>query len=494
VRLADHQIETECAPSHGAHSAAPIVTSATVCALWMAALLGLGPLTAHAQTAPPAANASAQRPVGQLVTAEEVERDWSRYQPAQQFAVIEQLYQTGQADLAERLLARTEVSSPTDVKLHRFYTGLIAKAQGNHAQAAAIFRDLLAADPHFARVRLELARTLFAAKEDDGAKHHFELVLGGSAADPNLANVVKGYLQAITTRRTWEFTSYVSFAPSTNLNQGSANKTIDLNGLQFQLSDANQKKSGIGVNAGFQGGYRLPVTASLDLVATAGAHAKRTNESDVNDTIATGSFGPRFRFDAGQLGLYGTIEKRWLADADLSLAYGGLLAGSLRFGVQDQIHGDVACQIRTNDHDWRRHDLSYQDGHACSASMRFEHAFNTSSYVRFLGGGGQERTQRIHLDNDSWFAGAGVHNELPWGVSVYLQGLYTERAYDGVFPGSTAARRDQRIDLSLNVTKRDLEIFGLAPMVQYTYTTNTSNVGFYQYDAHGVGLTMTKRF
>jgi Surface lipoprotein assembly modifier len=50
------------------------------------------------------------------------------------------------------------------------------------------------------------------------------------------------------------------------------------------------------------------------------------------------------------------------------------------------------------------------------------------------------------------------------------------------------------VELSLNVTKRDLELFGLAPMVQYTYTINDSNVGFYQYDAHGVSLTLTKQF
>jgi outer membrane protein len=383
---------------------------------------------------------------------------------------------------------------PQDIKLKRFYLGMIAKARGQVPEAARIFRELLAEDPQFARVRLELAHALYANKEDEAARHHFELVLGGSAADPDLSRVVKGYLQAITSRRTWEFSSYFSFAPSTNFNQGSANKTVALNGLDFTLAEANQKKSGIGINAGFQGGYQLPIAEHWDVLITGGLHGKRYSAEAFNDTLANASIGPRFRFDTGQIGLYGTIEKRWLADAELSLAYGGIVTGSLRLGVQDQIHGDVGCQIRTNDKDWQHNDLSYQDGHACFGSLRYEHAFDTATFMRVLNAYGQERTQVAHLDNDYWSAGLGVHRELPWGLSVYAQGLYTERDYEGVFPGITEARHDQRVDLSLNVTKRDLEIFGLAPMVQYTYTLNTSNVGFYDYDAHGVSVTLTKRF
>jgi Surface lipoprotein assembly modifier len=117
-----------------------------------------------------------------------------------------------------------------------------------------------------------------------------------------------------------------------------------------------------------------------------------------------------------------------------------------------------------------------------------------TSYVRLLAGVSRERAATEHLSSQSWNAGAGVHRELPWGISLYVQGLYSQRDHDGIFPGTFDARRDKRLDLSANLTKRDIEIFGLAPMVQYTYTKNDSNVGFYQYDAHGVSLTLTKRF
>jgi hypothetical protein len=34
----------------------------------------------------------------------------------------------------------------------------------------------------------------------------------------------------------------------------------------------------------------------------------------------------------------------------------------------------------------------------------------------------------------------------------------------------------------------------MAPMLQYACTWNDSNVGFHRFDAHGVNLTLTKRF
>ena len=55
-------------------------------------------------------------------------------------------------------------------------------------------------------------------------------------------------------------------------------------------------------------------------------------------------------------------------------------------------------------------------------------------------------------------------------------------------------RLDDRYDLSMFLVKRNFEIMGLAPMLQYTYTINASNVEFASFDAHSVNLTMTKKF
>ena len=134
---------------------------------------------------------------------------------------------------------------------------MVRKAQGRHAEAADTFREILTDHPQFDRVRLRVrAHALRRCSEDESARHHFELVLGGSGTQPGLANTVKSYINAIDSRRRWDFSTYFSIAPSTNLNQGSDNRVVYLNGLPFIIDNA--KEFGVGIVTGMQGGYRQP--------------------------------------------------------------------------------------------------------------------------------------------------------------------------------------------------------------------------------------------
>jgi hypothetical protein len=249
-----------------------------------------------------------------------------------------------------------------------------------------------------------------------------------------------------------------------------------------------------GWGAGFQAGYRHPLTDAIDLVVSGGAQAKRYKEGDFNDTLVNASIGLKWRFTCGFLGLYGVVDHRWMADGDYSTSYGGILSGGFSLTAADLLFADAGCSERRFDQEWKATDLTYQDGHACFAGGRYDHYFDSRTYVRKLGNLGDEKTGRAHLDNHTKGIGLGVYREIPWGISIYLQGLFTDGRFDGVYPSFTEARHDHRYDLGLNLTKRDLVIFGLAPLLQYTCAHNDSNIPLHAYDAHGLALTQTRRF
>lgn len=438
--------------------------------------------------------ASTERPVTHESSLQQVEASWPRLDGRQRASILDQLITASRYEEANHLIAKTSPAGDDERQFLRFYQGLILKAQGRHSEAIATFREILAARPNFSRVRLELAQSLYLTEEDEGARHHFELMLGGSASNSTLANTVSSYIAAIDSRRRWDFSTYITLAPSSNLNQGSESNVVYVNGLPFILDDANRKKSGIGLSGGFQGSYRQPVTDRLDVILSGGAQGKRYNDDDFNEALVNVSVGPRYRFDWGLVGLYATADQSWYADEEYATSWGGLLSSSIRLSAQDIVYADLACSRRDFADDWFGVDLNYQDGHTCSATGRWDHHFDTSTYGRVLTGGGRERTGRDHLDNESMFAGVGLHRELPWGISIYGQALYTLRNYDGLSPTATEARADDRFDASLFLTKRDWEMFGFAPMLQYNYTLNESNIAFHDYDAHGVNLTLTKRY
>ena len=456
----------------------------TIFLLLAVVVTGLLPVSAHAKT---------EKAVLRL-TFDALVQNWSKLPEEAQLDAIEQFIKRGRSELAFQFLKQTEFHGHGSKLRAKYLHGEILKANGRYEEAAEIFRGLLASHPQFQRVRMELAHTLYLMEEDQAARHHFELVLGGSGSDPIAVKTIQGYLHAIDDRRRWNFSSYITLAPSTNFNQGSSVRTVLINGLPFLLDEGSVKKSGIGLVGGFQGSYRHPITDRIDIVASAGGYSRRYREAAFNDMLANVTLGPRYRFDDATLGLYAIANKRWYADEDYSLGFGWLLSGSMRFGPQDIAFADLQCAKQRYDSDWNDSDLSYQDGYKCSLDGNFNHYINSTTFVRVLAGLGREKTGADHLDSKRWQAGAGVFHDFPMGFSLYLQGLYTKRHYDGLFPFLTEGRKDKRFDISAQLTKRDWIFFGFAPMLQYTYTRNFSNVEFYNFDAHGANLTLTKKF
>ena len=453
-----------------------------------------GKLAYAAETSQPPAGQPATGSAVTQISPQEVDRLWPTLTPFQQLSLVDQLIKFGEVDHAERLLARTQYTKAEDQTAKRFYSALIMRIRGRPDEAISELRAILAEQPHLTRVRLELAAALYQTENDEASRHHLELVLGDSGTNPNLANTVRSYISAIDGRKRWDGSAYFSLAPSTNFNQGGTNSIVYLNGQPFVISQENLKRSGLGIVAGGQGSYRQPLTGNLDFIVSGGANTKTFADSEFNDILVHTSIGPRYRFERGYLGLYGLGEQRFYGNEFYNTSYGGLISGSYRLTEQDIVFGDVSCLQRDFEQDWKGSDLRFRDGTDCSASGRLEHAIDSATTLRILGSGGRERTGRSYLDHNDWSAGLGAYREMPWGITVYAQGTYSNLDFNGLYPGAGVERFDERIDAALNLTKRDWLVWGLAPVLQYTYTRNFSNVSFFDFDAHGLNATLTKRF
>ena len=77
-----------------------------------------------------------------------------------------------------------------------FLRAQLAFAEGDYRDAIAIFRGMLTRNPSLTRVRLELARALFAAGDFDAARYCFEIALG-QTLDEGVKENVCAFLRAI---------------------------------------------------------------------------------------------------------------------------------------------------------------------------------------------------------------------------------------------------------------------------------------------------------
>ncbi len=420
------------------------------------------------------------------ISSEDIETEWPKLNAVQRVVAINGLIHAGQFELAERLLNGTTFRGGSAVDA-QFLKGRLLAAQGQHAEAVDVYRAILAAQPKHETARLELAHALFALKQDSAARHHFNLSLG-SISDPQLKSRVHRFIDAMDRRKRWNFSSYMSVVPSTNINQGADVKVVTLNGLPFELDETSRKKSGIGVKAGVAGGYRIALSDKLDLVVGGGADIKRYKDKRYNDHSLTAEIGPRYQFGFGNVALYGTSTRRWYGGSAYAWYHGGRLQTAMRLGDQRIVRGAGSCARK-------RHEThAYQDGWNCAVQAEYDYFTSSSVFVRLLGGYEIEDVDTEHLSYKSYHVGVGAYRELPWGTTLYGQISYKKYDFDGLYPGAAQGREDRRIDTTINLTKRDWSLYGYAPVLTYTYTVNHSNVGFHEYSAHGINFTVTKNF
>jgi outer membrane protein len=184
-----------------------------------------------------------------------------------------QLAKSGQHELAASLLQRYPLTGPFAKNRAIFIEGLILHGRGNLTGAAQKYRDALASDPGLTLVRAELAQTLFELQEDDSAKHHLELLMA-EAPSENEAKGIRSFIDNIDARRPFTFNTYVSAAPSTNVNNGSSLKTVyESNGAQIDIDPDSRKKSGIGFSTGASAGYSKRLGNNFSAVLGGSANA-----------------------------------------------------------------------------------------------------------------------------------------------------------------------------------------------------------------------------
>lgn len=90
--------------------------------------------------------------------------------------------------------------------------------------------------------------------------------------------------------------------------------------------------------------------------------------------------------------------------------------------------------------------------------------------------------------------GLAAYHEFGYGLTLYTEGRLRRSIYDGDYPFMDEPRDDVRLDIRATLTKRDFEIWGLAPQLEYTYSKARSNTPFDSFEAHGASLTLTKQF
>lgn len=368
-----------------------------------------------------------------------------------------------------------------------FLEGMAHYSARNYHEAEASFRRILDRDPSLLRVRLELARTLFMAKQDEQADYQFRLA---SAAHPPamVARNIVRFREAIRARRSWRFNFSVGLAPDSNINSATARETVDIYGLPFHLDPTARARSGTGAFVGGDASMRFNRFGKVPVYVEAFGQWLRYRDHRFDDAYVGGSVGPELGLAGGRLRMTATGLERWFGRHPLVTSAGGQLSFEKLLG--DKLTFGAAVLARHNNYAGRD-DL---DGWDVEARASVDRPLGPTT----LGFANAAIERDVAHDSGQAFwrgrVGFGFLKEIGWGLRPRLSFSVARQMNDGPLAPFGKTRRDWLLEGNFSIYKRDWNFRGFAPSLSLTVTRNRSTLSLYEQKRVRGELRLTKAF
>lgn len=420
----------------------------------------------------------------------------------------------------------------------RLASDLIGAGEGDAARA--ILAALLERDPDDAVALLLLARAERAARRDrpafrlarraygaaveDGLRYAAAfgaaeaLVMGGRvtrgqlwlrrAAQVAPDDAARAHVerQFRVLRRINPLSVNLSFSvvPSSNVNNGAQDGTVDLFGLPFQLSGTAQALSGVEAAAGVSLRYRLSETEARATEAGLMLFHRAVRLSDAARAIAPGARGSDFTFQAAEVSVRHRLRAddaaggAWTGQAVLGRNWfgGSTLTDYLRLSAGRSLPLNQATALSLEvTGEWRdRRDQAARSSDSVEAVARLDHRRASGDRAGLHFGLRDTGSASTAIDHSGILAGlryaladpvAGV------GLSAALDLEWRDYGADPLAPGG---REDIHATLGVTATLHGVDYYGFSPTVELRARGVFSDVRIYDTREYGLRLGIVSNF
>jgi hypothetical protein len=366
------------------------------------------------------------------------------------------------------------------------------------------FRGMLVEHPSNLRVRLELARALFSRGHcitpprnlvkhflgDDcwAAEQHFLRVVGADVP-PQVVLNVRRFIQVCRARKRASGSLTLALAPDTNVNTSTSAQTVNIFGLPFQLDDQARAKSGIGVVGTLGTEVQRPLPklkwfpGSAARLRVGGTIYRREYSGGEFDDSNYGIYaGPRFIGNRGQMSFLFQADRRTVNGRPYSRQYGlraeGVRLITRRIWAGGSVEGSRQTALGLDG-------PIGKPGLSWNSQAFLNYTILPSLNVRFMGGSGKEKTDRLSTRHRSRWVGLMGSYDLPWGFSVsaaqqlFLTNFEQALVLFGPDPPKT------RLWFSrIQFYNRLIQIKGFSPSVSFIREDRHANLTLYSYQRY----------
>ena len=402
------------------------------------------------------------------------------------------------------LLPHYKAMESNDPMLINFADALVYRSESKNKQAIAIYKEMLASDPDFHPVRLNMAIALQADKQYAAAKEQF-IKLRSVDLPPPITATIERSLLGLNRIEEWRFDASASYVRDENINDAPS-KSIQ---TQLGQSVEQQSANGLQVSASANKRFNLPE----NYYATLGANASLKgywDESDYNDYLLTASAGIGYDDAKNDISITPFVTKRIYDEDPYSLRTGVTVSGSR--WVKPKLKLSATTSFSKETFDDEKDKNRETDGRFIGLNTFY--IKDAKEY--FYGGLGNYRndvpeSSIISYDRNSinvgwgreWEKGISTLATLGYAIKeyddpadAYASGSSGLKAYYNAVGGELGSiRKDKTTSLGLQVWKRDFTFYGLTPRLVFDYDTTSSNFAYYDdRDDKSATILLTKTF
>jgi outer membrane protein len=390
-------------------------------------------------------------------------------------------------DDAEAFLRALTQDAEPDIRIEaRFRLALLLDGQGRQTEAAVLLRQILDEKPEAGRVRIELARILAAMGEEGKAGAQLRAAQAGGLPE-DVAQVVDRMAAALRSTRPLGGSFELTFAPDSNINRGTAARTLDTVFAPLTLSTDARERSGLGVRLAGQGYARLGMAPGITLVPRLSGDAALYRESAANDV--TGSLGIGLEWQGKKDRMTPSIAASWRNYGGHALAQTVSASIDWRRPVGRRALGTASLSIAKVN--FQQNDL--QDGRIYSLSLGLERALSARSGIGLtVAGARQTARDKGYASSNGGLTVIGWH-DIGRTTLFANAGIRRLVADARLFP-FTDRRREWFAQASAGAVFRQITVAGFSPLVRASFERNRSTVSLYDYKRLTGHIGITRAF
>lgn len=383
-----------------------------------------------------------------------------------------------------------------ELEIERLYLlAQIATKENKIDEAIDIYYFILEHQPNISNIRFRLAELYLIRKDWIRADYHYRLALADKELPIPIQIRIKQALYYIRQNKNYNFWFNFGIAPDNNVNNTTSGEQCVMTMFGPMCNTLDDPEKDIGLNITVGGNYEFKLSDNWRFRNEALIYSLKYQDKKYDDIYLSYVLGLKYVYNKGDVFFGPTFSKRFLGHKAYNYTTGFMV--DTGYDLTKQLNARLYLAYTPTHYD------DYGDilnGNVKTARLRMFYALDSSKYLIFKTGYEYEKTKDKTYTNDRVNLALGFGADVPWGFHVYVEPSVLFTNYKGKrwtvkdYEFKEVKEWDITQRYSVSLSNRKISLWGLMPVLTYSYTDKKSNIWQREYQKSLIELSIQKRF